>query len=756
MPEISLTLLLHEAARHHQAGAYHEAEQLYRHVLALRPGQLQATHNLGVLLLTCGQIQLAKELFHGATQANPHDPTCHHLLGMALVRSNEIDAAIVAFSRALELKSDFAQARYNLGQARRSQGNHAQALADFREAISLEPSNPDFHNDLGLTLRDIGQFDESLAAFHQSISLRPDHAETYVNLGNTLRACGRLDEAIVAYQRAIHLKPGLSAAYSNLGVVLDESGQASQAAGALQRAIDLNPGNALAHHNLANILYRMAEPIAAIGMYERAISLSANYAESYAGLALALREIGKMDQAVSTCQKAISLKPDLAEARTILGNIYMDTACIDDAISCYGEAIALNPADVKAHSNLLFAMHFHPNCDGQAIYEEHRKWNQRFAAGFGNSIIPHMNDRSPERRLRIGYVSPDFRNHPVGRFILPLMSNHNESQVELFAYSLTTAADSLTQQIRARAHHWRELAGTSDDQTAGIIRNDKIDVLVDLAMHTNNNRLLIFARKPAPVQFTYLAYCSTTGLGAIDYRLSDPHLDPHDADDAIYSEQTVRLPSTYWCYEPATNAPVSALPIQKNTHLTFGCLNNFSKVTSEWVGACGKILQIVPHGRLILNAPEGSCRDRIAQLLQKYDIDPKRIKFTGRLPYDQYLQLFSEIDVCLDTFPFGGGTTTCDSLWMGVPVVTLRGRTAVGRGGASILSNLGLTDFIASDLGHFVQIAVRSANDIEGLGKLRRTIRERMQGAPLMNSRIFAQSLEAAYRETWVKWCGSS
>jgi predicted O-linked N-acetylglucosamine transferase (SPINDLY family) len=339
--------------------------------------------------------------------------------------------------------------------------------------------------------------------------------------------------------------------------------------------------------------------------------------------------------------------------------------------------------------------------------------------------------------------------------VLPLLSAHDHQKIQVYCYSDVGCSDSWTEKIRQHADVWRDVMGLSHEQLAELIRRDGIDILVDLALHTAGSRLLVLARKPAPVQVTYLAYCSTSGMETIDYRISDSHLDPPGNGDEHYSERTIRIP-TYWCYQPAIeSATVGTPPMVASHRVTFGCLNHFSKITGPTLAAWCRLLESVPESCLILHAPQGSHRLRLRDSLKREEIDPERLTFVDRVPMQDYLEQYRRIDIGLDPFPYGGGTTTCDALWMGVPVVSLSGRTAVGRGGASILSNIGLEDLIAKSAEEYIDIAARLAADPSRLGELRSNLRRRMQGSALMDTRKFAESMEAAYREMWGQWCRS-
>jgi predicted O-linked N-acetylglucosamine transferase (SPINDLY family) len=414
----------------------------------------------------------------------------------------------------------------------------------------------------------------------------------------------------------------------------------------------------------------------------------------------------------------------------------------------------MEPDFAEAHSNLIYTQMFAPDSTAQTIYDAHRRWNMCHAAPLAKCIQSHLNDPDPDRPLRVGYASPDFRSHPVGRFLLPLLQAHDRQSVRIYCYAWVPVPDALTEQCHAQADVWRNVLGTSDEQFAALIRQDQIDILVDLTMHMADNRLLVFARKPAPVQVTYLAYCGTTGLSAMDYRLTDIYMDPPGQADEFYTERSVRLPESYWCYQSVPQAPsVNGLPVAKTGHITFGCLNNFCKVTLPALATWCEVMRAVPRSKLVLHAHPGRHRQRIADFFLQQQIAPDRVMFVKQLPMVDYFALYHQIDMALDPFPYCGGTTTCDALWMGVPVVSLAGQTAVGRGGLSILSIVGLPELAARDVGHYVRIAVDLANDPDRLQALRSSLRERVRTSPLMDAPRFARNIEIAYRDMWKRWC---
>ena len=488
--------------------------------------------------------------------------------------------------------------------------------------------------------------------------------------------------------------------------------------------------------------------------YQTALALKPGYAEAHINLGSVLQSRGNLDEAVACYRQALSLKPGYAEAHSNLGGALKDQGLLEEAVVCYQQALALKPGSAVTHSNLVYTLYFCPDYDASMIHDAHRLWNQQHALPLATHIRPHNNDRTPHRRLRIGYVSPNFHAHPVGLFVLPLLESHNHEDFEIVCYSSVEVQDQFTSRFCSHADTWRKVLGFSDEQVANTVRQDRIDILVDLTLHMNKNRLLVFARRPAPVQVTYLGYCGTTGMSAMDYRLTDPYLDPPNQTGEFYSEQSIWLPETYWCYRPMLTAPdVNALPALRNGYFTFGCLNNFGKVTVPTLEAWCRLLKTMPQSRLLLHAKIGSHRDRVRDFFSEQGISPERLLFAEMVPTSEYFQLYGKVDVALDPFPYNGGTTTFDAMWMGVPVVSLAGQTSVGRAGLSILSNVGLEALVARDVDEYVLIARDLANDLPRLAQLRECLRQRMEVSPLMDSPRFARNIEAAYRRMWQQWC---
>ena len=462
----------------------------------------------------------------------------------------------------------------------------------------------------------------------------------------------------------------------------------------------------------------------------------------------------KLDEAFAEFSEVKRLNPNSAQAHLNLGNIWLDCAEHDEAMACFDRAFALDPVSAARLSNRIFAMHYHPRYDAPALLASARQWDDLIGQPLRPSIRPHENPREPDRKLRIGYVSPDFRQHVAAHCILPLLANRDREQFEIVCYSSTSHEDAMTATLREHADDWRNIRRMGDQQVAETIRADRIDILVDLALHSLGNRLTVFARKPGPVQMTYLGYCSTTGLSAMDYRLSDPHVDPAEISLSDYREKTIRLPRTYLCYEPEGPMPeVSPPPCLAGGTMTFGCLNNFMKCSSDALELWARILQAVPESRLILHAKPGQHLDRVRERFERGGVSPGRLEFLGRQDWPRYVQTYSRIDIALDPFPYNGGITTCDALWMGVPVITLSGKTAVGRVGRSFLSNIGLSDLIAPTPERYLKSAVELANNVDRLKQLRGELRERMRTSPLMDARQLTRNIESAFRDVWQNYC---
>ncbi|MGA2441806.1 MAG: tetratricopeptide repeat protein [Tepidisphaeraceae bacterium] len=795
------------AMLHHRAGRLADAEKIYRQILADLPDQPDVLHLLGMLSGQTGKVDAGIELVSRAIRIKPNSAAYYDSLAKLLKSRGNIDEAIAAYREALKLNPDFAEAHNNLGVALRATGQLEAANAAFGEAIRIKPAFAEAYSNLGNGHVKARRFDEAIAACRQAIALKPAYADAFNNLGIALAGKGSIDEAIEAYRKALQINPNHVEALNNLGIVQREAGLLDESVAAHRRALELRPEYAEAHNNLGNTLRSLGQLTQSVAAYQRAVDIKPAYAAAHNNLGVALWETGRHAEAIAECLAAIELNPEFAEAHNSLANILRDRGDLDRAVEHYHRVLQLNPLyaeahgnlavalkdqgrleealghcrraieirpDHAAHSNLIYLLHFHPDVDPQAILREQTEWARRHAEPLRQEIRAHGNTPQCDRRLRIGYIAPYFRRHVVGLNVLPLLREHHHERFEIFCYSDVIQGDSLTEQCRGYADCWRDIVGMTDRRVAETIRADKIDILVDLSLHLACNRLLVLARKPAPVQATFAGYPAGTGLRTIDYRITDPYLDPPDADvegspstvegspssPSDYVEKSVRLSSSFWCYDEAAMTAgldaipqVNPLPARSAGYITFGCLNNFCKVNDGVLQLWARVLREVPKSRLLLLTPKGQARRRTTERLTQLGVSADRIEFAEHQRREQYLQVYHRIDVGLDTTPYNGHTTSLDSLWMGVPVVSLIGRTAVGRGGASILANAGVPELVAQTPEQYARLAAALAEDLPRLAELRRTLRARMRASPLMDTPRFARNVEAVYRQMWKDWC---
>ena len=549
--------------------------------------------------------------------------------------------------------------------------------------------------------------------------------------------------------------------------------QIHQAAMQCLRAGDLGRAESLLHQVLAqrpndlDVIYGLAEigfhtgrPDLVIAMMRRCIELDPNDGGSYHNLGNALRSKGHHDEAIAALKTAIRLMPNPADAHNTLGLTLKDLGRMDEAVAAFRSAISFNPAMAIAHSNLLLFSNYQPDISPEELFAEHRQWAKNRETPLRSGILPFVNDRNPERQLRVGYVSPDLRQHSVAYFLLPLLEHRDRGQCHVTAYSNSFVTDEVSGQIQRSVDSWCSIAGAPDEQVAERIRADRIDILIDRAGHTADHRLLVFARKPAPVQITWVGYPGTTGLDAMDYRCSDPLADPPGDATRLSSEQVLLLPQSNWCYVPLSGAPsVGPLPALTTPGITFGSFNNFGKISSATLDMWAEILRQTPGSRLVLKnvaMRSPALMNQAKQLFVNRGISDDQLQL--RSP-DQslldHISQYNSIDISLDTFPYHGTTTTCEALWMGVPSITLAGPNHASRPGVSLLSNVGLRDLIATTPQEYVDTAVRLAEDLPRLAEIRVGLRQRMLESPLMDGPLFARNMEACYRQAWRTWCAA-
>ena len=636
-------------------------------------------------------------------------------------RSGRMDEAERMCNLVLGADTGNADALHLLGAIAHQRGRHERAIELIEEAAGLAPDRPDFLNTLGVAHQSSGNIAEAEDCFRGALSLKPDYAAAHNNLGIALRALKRPQEAERSFRDAARIEPDNAEAHNNRGNVLSELGLLEKAERSLRQAIRIRP----------------------------------DYAEAHGNLGIVLRGLRRLPEAERCARRAIALQPDYAEAHNDLGVILFGLGRVPEAERSYQAALALNPALAVARGNLAYLLNCVAGRSPAEIHAAHRDFAQRFCPPADPR--PHRNARDAERRLRVGYVSADLRQHSVAYFIEPVLAGHDREQFEITCYSNSAHADAVTERLKSLSDRWREVFFLDDDALANRVREDGIDILVDLSGFTAGHRLTAFARKPAPVQATWLGYLNTTGLDAMDYRITDRQACPEGPLDACHSECLVRLPDSQWCFQPAAESPeVAPLPSLKTGQVTFAVFSNPAKIGAEAIELWSRLLARVAGSRLLViaNGLASVPEDFVARFVH-HGIEKERLRVLGSRPLREYLAMHGQADLMLDTFPFTGGTTTCHALWMGVPVVSLVGATATSRGGASLLHAVGLGELVAQTPEQYLEIASGLVGDPARLAALRAGLRERMRGSALMDAQRFTRNLESAYRLMWRSWCAA-
>jgi len=643
------------------------------------------------------------------------------------------------------------------GAARERVGDLTGAERLYRDAAAADPKDPRPHLGIGTLAARAGRMAEAAEAFARACALAPRHAEAHVMHGVALGEAGRHTDAVRALERALALAPGHVPARFRLGVAQTDRGRLDDAVRAFAAVLMAEPGHVAARFNLGAVHAAAGRPVEAIACYEAVLAARPTHAEAALNLADVLRRGHRYDEALAVLDAALRHHPEAAHLWASRGNVLKILDRLDEAEASYEKAVERAPDDDAAWGNALLCGLYVPDRPPEETLARHRAWGERVAARTPPPG-PHTNDRDPDRPLKVGYLSPDFCSHAVASFLEPVLAHHDPAAVVPYAYASVTRPDAVTARLKALVPNWRDVHGVPDAEVAERVRADGIDLLIDLAGHTGGSRLPVLAYKPAPVQATYLGYPATTGLATVDWRLTDAWADPEGA-EAHGVEKPARIEGGFCCYRPPDAAPeVGPPPALSAGHVTFGSLTNTIKVNARVVALWAEVLKAVPGSRLLLRRASfesAAVRDRVTAAFSDAGIDPERVECRTGADTDQrgYLATYHRIDVGLDTFPYAGHTTTCESLWMGVPVVTLAGDAFAGRVGVSVMRMAGLDDLVAADPAAFVATAVRLAGDLDRLGKLRAGMRDRLRNSALLDGPGFTRRLEAACRTMWAAWC---
>jgi predicted O-linked N-acetylglucosamine transferase (SPINDLY family) len=665
-----------------------------------------------------------------------------------------MEIAAEAYRRALALKPDLVEAWHNLGLTLRALGRTDEAAEALGNALTIRPGQVETYVSLGLVRLDEGRRADAVASFERAVSIQPRHIAAWMNLGNVRHLQGDLTEAAAAYQRVLALHPDFPDAHANLGAVLKDQGDLAGAAASLWRALALKPGLAAAWYTLGAVLAGQGAMPEAEQAYERAIALRPEVSEAHTNLANLHLGQGRLEAAEQGYRRVVALRPNSADAHMNLAKALQAQGRLVEAMDLFEQAAALAPDHPEARDAWLCGLSYRADVSAEAILAEHRRFSSPAA-----TPRTYPNVRDPDRRLRIGYVSGDLRRHPVGWFLSPVLAAHDPAHVEVFCYSNDERSDAVTVRMRGAAHHWRLIAGRSDEAAAGQVAQDRVDILVDLSGRTPGSRSGLFDLRPAPVQASWLGYASTTGRQSIDYLLMDPWTAPAGA-EAWCSEALVRLPFGRFCYGPPAEAPEpSPPPSLARGHVTFGSFNNLAKIGPETARLWASVLAATPGSRLLLKwtaLDDPGVRRRIGALFAQAGVAEGALELRGYSPHPEMLAQYGEMDVALDPFPFGGGLTSCEALWMGVPVVTWPQDRFASRQTLGFLATVGLDDLPAGSAEAYVATAVALAADVERRADLRSSLRLRMSRSPLCDAQAFTPSLEAAYRRMWRGWCADA
>ncbi len=789
-----LDLLLQRIRLLHRLSRFAEATSIARMAVAFHRGMDRAHHALGLALIKEGKYAEAAEAFSEAVARAPAAADSWLNRGVALKETGDLAGAEASYRRALTLAPQDAVIHNNLANVVGARGRHDEAVRLYKDALVLDPDYADAKANLGPALREAGRLEEALEFLAGAVALHPGHPTLLNAYGNTLRQAERFGEAIAVLERAVALLPTYAEAHNNLGLACALAGDLQTAARHLARAAELKPDAPVISNNLGALLLRMFRFQEAVAALSNAVAHDPDYDEALINLGVAHYMRGEGALATEVYRKVLARHPDNGFARYSLGVALLEDQQLSEAEAEIRRALALDPANAMAlntlgvllleqhlvtearkvmrdaadvntrsapifYSNYAFASLYEPDLSNDEIFAIHKEYARRFSTAEPDREKPHTNDRDPRRRLRVAYLSPDFRAHSVSYFFEALLEKHDRGKFEICLYSDTSRADVITESMRKGADLWVESAGLTNDAFAQRLRDDGIDILVNLGGHTSGNRLPVCALKPAPVQIEYLGYPETSGVPAMDYRITDGRADPVGEAERWCTEQIVRLPHCFHLYRPSGKAiPPAPAPHLEKGYVTFASFNVLPKVTEPAIAAWAAILNAVPKSRFYIKCKQmrdGRVRARVLADFARHGIDPGRIEMTAFVPsVQEHLGKYAGVDLALDTFPYNGTTTTCEALYMGVPVLTLAGDNHRGRVGLSLLTAVGIADeFVASSAEDYVARAIAFGKNPARLAEIRAALRPAMERSALRDEVGFTRTLEDAYRALWGRWC---
>jgi len=748
-----------------ESGANLEAQREFEEALACYDRSLELVPELGRghfcrgnVLLELGRVEEALAAYDRALEIKPDSVGAYYNRGNACAKLKCLDDAEKAYRRALELKPDFVDASVALGAVLEELDKPEEAIASYRKALEFKPDYAEVYFNLGgLFVRQLKR-EEAEIAFRKAIGIRNDYFEAYLSLGHLLKDLGRNDEVSGLYFRALEIEPRHVPILSALGETLRDLGRVDESVTIYHRALEEEPENEELLNDLGVLQGWINRHGEAVEVYKRALKINPENCMVLANLGASQHSLRLYEDAIASYRKAIELSPDAVIPMANLGSAFADVGKLENAIDVYRRILSIKPDFAVAHSNLLFINNFLQDEPADDLLRDALRYGE-IVTRYAHAFDSWPNRRDAERCLRVGFVSGDMRMHPVGYFlegVLAELSRRAAGRLELLAYATHFVTDNLSERIRSCCSQWQLVSGLSDEALAKRIREDEVDILIDLSGHTAHNRLPVFAWRPAPVQVSWLGYFATTGVSEIDYLIADPWTLP-EREEKYFTERIWRLPETRLCFTaPGDDVEVSPLPALSNHCVTFGCFNNLSKMNDEVVALWARVLKAVPGSRLLLKAnqiKELSVRLSVVERFSAHGVLENRLVLEGGVPRYEYFQSYGRVDIALDPFPYTGGTTTVESLWMGVPVLTLEGERFLSRQGVGLLMNAGLSEWVAKDKDDFVVKAVAHARSLPRLALLRSVLRKQVLASPIFDAPRFAEHFEEALRAMWKTWC---
>jgi protein O-GlcNAc transferase len=758
----ALDLVPHDAEIHCNLGSvlhgleqYEQAIVSYTSALACNPTYAIAHGNIGAALYKLERFDDALASYRSALQLAPCDAEAHNGLGQTLEALKQTDAALASYRSAIAWKPQLAAAHANMGRALLTQDKPDEAVLSYRKVVQLLPDDSSMHSHLAMALEAAGQQQEADMMHGRALELAPEAAAARYFYGIFLRSERRYEAAISILRTALTLDPSDAAIHNALGMTLQADGQLDAAIAAYRQILDIDALSAIAYCNIGSVQQAQKLLAPAKENYLRALELEPRFSGAHFNLGSCRMELGELEEAIESYSRALEIEPSYREAHVNMSAALSNLGRIDAAIEQCRKALALNPTWETVHSNMLFLLAHSHSTDAAEVFAEHLRFGAQFEAPLIAGWPQHANERDPERRLRIGFLSADFNNHALAHFVIPVMEHLARSpRLELFAYYNSSLDDFVTERVRGLMGTWHDVVKLTHEELAQQIIDDGIDIMIDLSGHTGNNRMLALARKPAPLQVSWAGYPMTTGLQAVDYYLTDRYFSPPGMLDHHFTEKLVCLPACAPFLPSHEAPPISEAPAYVNNYITFGSFNRANKLSRSVIARWSKLLRAVPDSRMLLGAMSGDyIRDKLIAWFTDEGITADRLSFHARTTTRDYLAMHRLVDVCLDTFPYTGGTTTFHAAWMGVPTLTMTGATLPSRAGAAILEQLGLTAFVAIDEEDFVAKGKFIADNILFLATLRLGMRKRLADSAMGQPALIASGMENGLRTMWQRWC---